>query len=191
MSLIYLLTTPIVLLVSKDELISDLYKNKYEWLLQVSKNLTNNYADAEDLVSDLFVRLSEYKDINKLIFLGRELNLFYIFKMLKSQHINNVKRKKQTFEPWNDSLEHVPDEQYDLSKDQDWEHQYATTMAVINDMNWFDSKLLQTYISEDHSIASLSQATNISKSTIFTSLKKSKLFIKQEVYVRTGSSSSS
>jgi predicted DNA-binding protein YlxM (UPF0122 family) len=50
-------------------------------------------------------------------------------------------------------------------------------------MNWFDSKLLQTYISEDHSIASLSQATNISKSTIFTSLKKSKLFIKQEVNI--------
>jgi predicted DNA-binding protein YlxM (UPF0122 family) len=54
----------------------------------------------------------------------------------------------------------------------------ATKDLLENDVHWFDSKLLQTYINEGHSIASLNQATGISKSSIWTSLDKTRKYIK-------------
>jgi predicted DNA-binding protein YlxM (UPF0122 family) len=54
----------------------------------------------------------------------------------------------------------------------------ATKDLLEDHVHWFDSKLLQTYINEDHSIASLHKATGISKSSIWTSLNKTKSYIK-------------
>jgi predicted DNA-binding protein YlxM (UPF0122 family) len=46
---------------------------------------------------------------------------------------------------------------------------------------WFDAQLLRVYIEENHSIQSLHNATGISNSTIWTSMKKTKTYIKDYV----------
>ena len=167
---------------TKNQLITNLYNDKYNWLLQVSYNFTLNKTDAEDLIQELFVKLSEHKDISKLVFLDRELNLFYVFKMLRSIFINQTKKtNKYSFTDINAETLTIQTTEYDYEADTAWENDYAATIKAIQALEWFDRKLLETYIDEDHSIASLSKVTNISKSTIFTSLKNSKLSIKANI----------
>ena len=54
----------------------------------------------------------------------------------------------------------------------------STKHLLENEVHWFNSRLLITYIDESHSIASLHIATGISKSSIWTSLDKTKKYIK-------------
>jgi DNA-directed RNA polymerase specialized sigma24 family protein len=166
---------------TKNQLITNLYNNKYKWLLQVSYNLTQNKDDAEDLIQELFVKLAEYKNIDKLIFLERELNLFYVFKMLRSIFINQAKKNKHQFVDLNAETLNIETSEYNYDADTQWENDYKSTLDAIQSLEWFDRKLLETYIDEGHSIASLSTATNISKSTIFTSLKNSKIIVRTYV----------
>lgn len=171
-------------MLDKNTLITNLYTDKHDWLLQCAYNLTQNKNDADDLIGDLFLRLAEMDEakINKMIFLNRELNLFYIFKMIKSMFINQQKKNsQQTFVDIDNHLHQVESEEYDENADNEFEELFKQTMDAMNDLHWFDRKMLETYIHEDHSIASLSNATKISKSTIFTSLKNSKTHIKEYV----------
>jgi predicted DNA-binding protein YlxM (UPF0122 family) len=76
----------------------------------------------------------------------------------------------------------VPEEVYNEDKDTEFEELIRKTKHLLEtEVHWFDSKLLQTYVDEDHSIASLHKVTGISKSSIWTSLNKSKQYIRENI----------
>jgi hypothetical protein len=43
-------------------------------------------------VQDLYVKLLEFKNINKIMY-KQDVNLFYLYKMLKSIHLNGIKKQ--------------------------------------------------------------------------------------------------
>jgi predicted DNA-binding protein YlxM (UPF0122 family) len=57
----------------------------------------------------------------------------------------------------------------------------ALANEALDGMHWFESKLLRVYIEDNHSIQSLHDATGISNSTIWTSNKKTKQYIKDYI----------
>jgi len=134
---------------------------------------------AEDLTQELYLYLMQMKDINKIRY-NNTVNLFYLYKALKSKFLNSIKQSKkiQVLPVEEDYLE-IEDQEYNYDKDEEFEVMLAATKDLLEtDVHWFDAKLLQTYINEDHSIASLHQATGISKSSIWTSLDKTRKYIK-------------
>ena len=73
----------------------------------------------------------------------------------------------------------IEDLEYDYDKDEGFEKMLSATRELLdNEVHWFDSRLLALYLEESHSIASLHKATGISKSSIWTSLNKTKSYIK-------------
>ena len=161
------------------ELVQVVYREHHKWLMQVAINFTQDKEAAEDLTQELYLYLLDMQDINKIRYNGT-VNLFYLYKTLKSKFLNNIKQSKkiQVMSIEEDFLE-VVDEDYDYDRDSDFEVMLEATKDLLEDhVHWFDSKLLQTYINEDHSIASLHKATGISKSSIWTSLNKTKSYIK-------------
>ena len=73
------------------------------------------------------------------------------------------------------------EEEYSEEEDENTEKLLLlVTETLSGSLHWFDSKLFTTYIDDDHSIQSLSDATKISKNAIFTSLRKTKTLIKQK-----------
>ena len=147
--------------------------------MQVAYNFTRDKDNATDLVQELYVYLLEMKDINKIRY-NNTVNLFYLYKSLKSKFLNGIKQsKKITLLPVEEDYLEIEDTEYNYDKDEEFEVMLQATKQLLEtNVHWFDAKLLQTYINEDHSIASLHQATGISKSSIWTSLDKTRKYIK-------------
>ena len=153
-------------------------------------NFTQDKEAAEDLTQELYLYLMQMKDINKIRY-NNTVNLFYLYKALKSKFLNGIKQSKkiQVLSIEEDFLE-IEDLEYDYDKDEEFEVMLEATKGLLEtDVHWFDAKLLQTYINEDHSIASLHKATGISKSSIWTSLTKTKSYIKQSYGIKERSGS--
>ncbi len=164
---------------SNSEFVEIVYRNHHTWIKQVAYNLTNNVDDADDLTQELYAYLMQMVDINKIQY-GQTVNLFYVYKILRSKFLNSIKQsKKITILPVEEDFLEIEDTEYSLERDAEFEGMLEITKHLLEtDVHWFDAKLLQTYIGESHSIASLHTATGISKSSIWTSLTKTKIYIK-------------
>lgn len=164
---------------SNAEVVKVVYDNHHNWLLQVGFNFCQDREKAEDLVQELYVYLLEMKDIGKIGY-NSTVNLFYLYKILKSKFLNQIKQNnKITVLAIEEDYLNIEDLEYDEDKDREFESMLKTTKHLLeSEIHWYDSKLLMTYINEKHSIASLHKATGISKSSIWTSLTKTKGYIK-------------
>lgn len=160
-------------------LVSLVYRTHNTWLLQVAFNLTLDRDKAEDLVQEAYVYLLEMENIDKIKY-GNTVNLFYLYKLIKSKFLNSIKQnKKVTIVEVNEDYLNIEDQEYSLELDAQYEYKLEHTLEILSgSIFWYDSKLLLTYINEEHSINSLHLATGISKSSIWTSLSKTKAFIK-------------
>jgi DNA-directed RNA polymerase specialized sigma24 family protein len=157
------------------------YKKHHKWLLAVAYNLTQNQEEAENLIQDVYLQLLEMQNLEKIVYNEIDLNLFYLYKIIKSKFLNNVKAEQKLNKTAlkEDLIESTADEEYDVQRDENTERLLQLVDEALNDeLHWFDSKLFVTYIEEDHSIQSLHNATKISKNAIFTSLRKTKTLIK-------------
>ena len=109
--------------------------------------------------------------------------MILIYLLIQNVKINLFKRyKKQTNHlPIDDDLLELPADSYSYSADSAFEEQLALTNEALEQTYWFDRELFKTYIEEEHSIQSLHNATGISNSTIWTSMKKTKQLIREYV----------
>lgn len=148
-------------------------------MIQVAFNLTQDRDNADDLVQEVYYYIMQMKDVNKIRY-NNTVNLYYIYKTLKSKFLNSIKQsKKVTFLPIEEDFLEIQELEYNLESDEEFERLLEITKKLLkDDVHWFDAKLLETYINENHSIASLHTSTGISKSSIWTSLNKTKTFIK-------------
>lgn len=164
---------------TNNELVKIVYLNHHVWISQVAFNFTQDKDTADDLTQELYLYLIQMKDINKIRY-NNTVNLFYLYKALKSKFLNGIKQSnKIQVVPIEEDFLEIEDQEYDYDKDQEFEVMLEATKGLLEtNVHWFDAKLLQTYINEDHSIASLHRATGISKSSIWTSLDKTKKYIK-------------
>jgi RNA polymerase sigma-70 factor (ECF subfamily) len=162
-----------------NQLVDHTYRKHHTWLIQCAYNLTNNKDKAEELVQDLYLRLMEMKDCKRIMY-KQDVNLYYLYRMLKSIFLNGLKKQTSTL-PLDDDLYNLAAEEYSYSADNEFEERLRLTNECLDEMYWFDAKLLRVYLDEDHSIQSLHNVTGISNSTIWSSLKKTKKYVKEYV----------
>ncbi len=123
------------------------------------------------------------KDLEKIIYSERDLNLFYVYKLIRSKFINSTNKKKRlsTTNLNEDVQEFSENEEYNYDKDESTEKLLEIVdKALREELHWFDSRLFETYLYDEHSIQSLHEATRISRNTIWVSLNKTKNYIKQK-----------
>jgi DNA-directed RNA polymerase specialized sigma24 family protein len=151
--------------------------------MQCAYNFTGSKDKANELVQDLYLKLLELKDIKKIMY-KEDINLYYIYKMLRSIYLNGQK-KSITMLPIDEELYNLSTSEYDEQADSDWERALALSNEALDQLYWFDTKLFRVYIEENHSIQSLHNATGISNSTIWTSMKKTKQYVRDYVKNKT------
>ena len=167
----------------KNKLIEDFIKNHNSWLYAVCFNLTKDRNDADDLLQETYTRLLELPEakIEAIRFGENDLNTYFMYRMIKNYFINQTKSKKESY---------TDTEVYGNDADNDtnlqFEDDYDALMGKIegeldsmekDSSKWFDARLLKVYLEEGHSIDSLAKQTNISRSTIFTSLKRVRTYL--------------
>ena len=164
---------------TNSQLVDHSYRKHNTWLLQVAYNLTKSKDNAQELVQELYLKMMEIKDVNKIMY-NNDVNLFYLYKMLRSIYLNGIKKQTNHL-PIDDDLLNKPADSYDYVADNDFERALELTNEALDGMYWFDSKLLRVYLEENHSIQSLHDATGISNSTIWTSMKKTKQYVRDYI----------
>ena len=170
-------------MITNSDRVAALYNKHHSWLIACAFNLTGNKEEAENLIQDVYVQLLEMQDLEKIIYNTTDLNLFYLYKIIKSKFLNNIKAaqklNKVALRP--ELADTKAEEEYSEEEDENTEKLLLLVNETLSgSMHWFDSKLFTTYIDDDHSIQSLSIATKISKNAIFTSLRKTKTLIKNK-----------
>ena len=60
---------------TNSQLVEHTYRKHHTWLSQVSYNFTKSKDNANELVQDLYLKMMEIKDINKIMF-KEDVNLF-------------------------------------------------------------------------------------------------------------------
>lgn len=173
----------VIYYMTNSQRVEALYKKHNSWLNACAFNLTSNKEAAEELVQNLYLKLLEMPNIEKIVYNDKDINLFYLYKMLKSDFLNGIKAKSKLnkVQLKDDLVSSHVDEEYDFDMDDNTEKLLLLVNTILTgSMHWFDSKLFTTYIEDDHSIQSLHEATHISKNAIFTSLRKTKTLIKQK-----------
>jgi len=164
---------------TNSQLVEHTYRRHHTWLTQCAYNLTNSKDKAQELVQDLYLKLMEMTNIEKIIY-KQDVNLFYLYKMLRSIHLNGIKKAINIL-PIDDDLLNKQAEEYSYEADSDFERMLELTHEALNKEYWFGKKLLEVYINEGHSIQSLHNATGISNSTIWTQLNKTKKSVREYV----------
>ena len=164
---------------SNNQLVEHTYRRHHTWLTQCAYNLTNNKDKASELVQDLYLRLLELKDIKKIMY-KNDINLFYLYKMLRSIFLNGTK-KSITMLPIDEELYNMSHSEYDYEADAEFERTLELTKEALDNEYWFGKQLLTVYVEEGHSIQSLHNATGISNSTIWTQLNKTKKFVREYI----------
>lgn len=168
---------------NNSQLVEHTYKKHHNWLSQVAYNFTNNKDNAEELVQELYLKLMELKDVTKIMY-NNDVNLFYLYKMVRSTYLNGLKKQTNHL-PIDDDLLNLQADEYSIDADNEFEEMLALSNEALDSLHWFDAKLLRVYLDDDHSIQSLHDATGISNSTIWTSMKKTKQYVKDYVQNKT------
>lgn len=139
---------------------------------------------AEDLVQDLYLKLGrieqEEGNLERLMYMGK-INKAYMFSALGNM-LTSIRRKGKTYFIEDLNVQYTT--YIEALDTHEYEDAYKELIASVNStldhMYWYDSKMLRTYIGENHSIRSLARATHISPRSIHNTLKNVKSKIKEQ-----------
>jgi len=126
--------------------------------------------EAADIVQGLFCKLIEIErkegDLDRISFKGKP-NLGYLFTATRNMYLT-LKRKGRHVANDAELPEIITQQKSSMEIDVD---------NALDKMHHYHKKLFNVYVSENHSLRSMSRATNISVSTLFYELK----FIKNKL----------
>lgn len=105
---------------TNSELVHIVYCNHHTWISQVAYNFTQDKDAADDLTQELYLYLMQMKDINKIRY-NNTVNLFYLYKSLKSKFLNSIKQnKKIQILPIEEDFLEIEDQEYNYDKDEEF-----------------------------------------------------------------------
>jgi DNA-directed RNA polymerase specialized sigma24 family protein len=157
-----------------------LFRQKNDWLMASSYNITKDREAAEELVAELYSYIAERGNPN--IWWGKdEYNMMYLHAFLKTRWINQIKQRDKNVqlpEKWD-----KVDEEYNEELDIKMQQSYDDIVNEINELQrtkmWSSAKLAELYFfTPDMTLDKLSKNIGISKSTSFLNIRKIKQHIR-------------
>jgi len=159
--------------------LDNLYRQSHIWLLQVSYNICKSKLESQELVQDLYLYLAE--KCNAKLYYSNSYNLMYCMSFIRSRWINKNKRAQK--------MQYIPnvysessDEVYDTELDLGIMEAYDAVMNEINRLKrtkGFSSAMIyEIYWTGDDTLQEVADKIGISKSTVFTHLKKVRQHLK-------------
>jgi len=158
------------------------YYNKiYEIALKITKN---NVNDAKDLTQDVCLIVLEYdqQKMSKIIDNGHLI--FWVARVMLNQYSRSNSTFKTKYHTYLRS-ENVEINNFEYFDDISWHQERENKLEFINsklkDLHEYDKILFQIYFSSGKSIRKLSKESGISVTSIYTTLKNVKNYLKDEV----------
>tara|TARA_R110001583_G_scaffold195289_2_gene371510 strand:- start:1023 stop:1559 length:537 start_codon:yes stop_codon:yes gene_type:complete len=160
------------------------FEENYEELLKVSKRYVQGYGG--DLLHDLAVYyLEEPRPLLEELCKKGELKK-YICRTMAICSFSKTTRFYYKYKKHTEKIVNYPAFLLKSVEDNvEKEYDTAKTMKHINsilqDMDWFNAEVFRIYYLHSHSLKTLSNATGISKSTLYNALKKAQEEVKEKI----------
>lgn len=154
--------------------LENLYKESHIWLIQVATNTTNDADNAADMVSDLYLYLHKHR--KKEIFWGVSYNLMYCMRYIQSRW--KSKREKLNRYKFKETMMDFdePMEEYDMDRDVAIMREYDKVKEELKRLEqtklFPQAKLYEMYWMSDDKIMDVADKIHLSKSTVFSAIKK-------------------
>tara|TARA_R110000744_G_scaffold229253_1_gene347260 strand:- start:2055 stop:2588 length:534 start_codon:yes stop_codon:yes gene_type:complete len=166
---------------NKNQVIIDISKYHVEWILYVVRNALNisQRRNAEDFVQNAYLKILKQHTFDPIKYYAADgkINKKYFFRTLKSLMIDENKKKKIKTISITSNIDAVDE----IINKPLLEVVYKKLETTMNNMYWFDKKMLNLYVYHIPSIRKISTETTISSKAVFKTLKRCKLTIKKEV----------
>ena len=166
---------------NKNQVIIDIAKYHVEWIRYVIHNALSisQRRNAEDFVQSAYLKILRLPSFDPIKYYAADgkINKKYFFRTLKSLMIDENKKKKIKTISITDSMDVLEE----IINKPHMEVVYKKLETTMNNMYWFDKKMLNLYVYHIPSIRKISTETTISSKAVFKTLKRCKLTIKKEV----------
>ena len=160
----------------------DLLAEKHNDWLSMAKSFSDSMSleSANDLVQDMYLRLYKYVKDPDVIMYGNEINTLYIYRTLQNLYVNTLKESNKVDRFQNGQMfNKIEDEdEMDVMNELARIELEDRILEEINGWRGYDSKLFKLVYYDEISMRQLSRDTNISVSSIFNTIKKSREIIR-------------
>ena len=162
---------------SKDEILSRLYRKHTSWVLMAERMMPLNYPmTAEDVVQEVYLKIYQELRDKKLksttIIIDGQPNYAIVYLRIRNI-IADMMRSEKSSIPLSADIE---DKEVESAAEF-----YEKIDKVIDNFQWFHKKMFTLYSKEFRSIRKLSEATKISYKTVFKTVKECKEEIKRKI----------
>lgn len=154
------------------EILEKLYQKHKTWC-NIVKSFGCNPDTAEDIVSEMYLKIARIVQDGKDISYGDEVNHFYIFRTLTSIFLDYKRKESKTGIIGIDEIE----VQIPVDEEVEYEDRYEKVVQALAELYWYDRKVYEI-IDNGESISELSRKTNISYYSLYNTYKKVKKQLK-------------
>jgi RNA polymerase sigma factor (sigma-70 family) len=160
------------------------------WLKEVAKfhadylRIVKSFGEdfyAEDVVQEMYIKLTKYHSPNKIINKEGKVNTSYIYLVLRSIVVNLKEQKNrlkkvslEEIKELHISYDYIPKHEAELNLE-------ARINKEIDTWDYFDERLFNIYRDSKMSMRKLSKETRISTKTIFYTIKRCKERLRENI----------
>lgn len=154
-------------------------------LKEVALKITKgNKVDAKDLTQDLIVIILEYDREKILRIIDNGHLVFWSARVLMNQYVrSNSTFKTKYYTALRSENKDIKNFEYEDQIDEkiEFEHKLEFIEKKLRNLHQYDQLLFKTYFESGKSIRQLAKETDISVTSIFTTLRNVKRYLKNEV----------
>ena len=158
------------------------FEQNYDYLIEVARGRVGE--DAGDLVNDLCLNYIE--DEEKILPICERGELMkYICRTLAICGFSKTSRYYYKYKKSGEKIaKNYPqvllrNSDQDVENVQDIDMELTLGGCILQEVTWFDAEVFRIYHLHNHSLQTLSNATGISKSTIYKSIQDTKTYLKE------------
>ena len=152
-------------------LLNQISKND-KYFRKMALKITKNKFDADELVQEMYLKLHRYNQDKLKEMVSKGVIKFVCVRILQQLFIDLCRTKKIT----NDLDENLCNE-----SEFQFDERIEKIQMHLKNLNWYDRKLFEIYIYEEHTMRSLSNATKIPLTEIWKSINRSKKILKKSL----------
>ena len=158
------------------EVLNVLAQKHNDWI-NMAKSFGVSDDDAKELVQEMYLRLHKYvDDPERIMYNDDEVNTFYVYVTLRNIYLSGS-RKISLYGTLDDHVL-LAYEDADIDKEMAFEKIVKRIRDEVQKWYWYDKKLWEIHFDNQKSMRSISTDTTISLSSIFNTLKRCKIKIR-------------
>ena len=165
-------------------MLDEYIKNNYLELKKMSSTITKGKKPGcEDLFQQTMVYLYETDKVKIETLIKKKQLRYWIARIMMNQYNSSSSKFHYTWrkhqERVNDAKNHIEEWQTSEDEKQLKELDFLQLEESIKKLPFFDRFIISIYYKEEHSLNSLSEATGISRTTIYKAIRKARNEIKR------------